>query len=82
MIKSSLDWPAIETDFLKKSAGLAHSRDIKKMIHNLQNSVSELSKAEVLARRGKPHLAEELLAKVNDDIKLLEEFILIAALLG
>lgn len=82
MIKSSLDWQSAEADFLKKSAKLIHNKDIKKMIYNLRNSVSELSNAEVLARQGRPHLAEELLAKVNDDIKLLEEFILIATLLG
>jgi hypothetical protein len=52
------------------------------MIDNVGVEVTALSKAEVLARRGSKHFAEEILVKINNDIEMIEEFILIAALIG
>lgn len=82
MIKSSLDWPAIETVLLHKATTLSHGPDVYKMIKNIQTGITELSRAEVLARRGQRHKAEEILAKVNNDIEMVEEYLLMAALLG
>jgi hypothetical protein len=52
------------------------------MIDNIGVEVTALSKAEVLARRGSKHVAEEILLKINTDIEMVEEFILVAALIG
>jgi hypothetical protein len=52
------------------------------MIGNIRMEITELSKAEVLARNGRGHLAEELLVKINEDIETVEGFLLVAALLG
>jgi hypothetical protein len=52
------------------------------MINNIGTEVTLLSKAEVLARRGNKTSAIELLEKINNDIELVEEFILVAALMG
>jgi hypothetical protein len=52
------------------------------MIRNIGLEVTELSKAEVLARTGRSTLAEELLVKINEDIETVEGFLLVAALLG
>lgn len=82
MIKTSLDWGLIETDLLHKSQGLAHGQEVRKMIRNIQYEVSLLSKAEVLARRGKKLMAEELLDQINEDIQTVQEFLLVAALIG
>lgn len=81
-IKKSLEWPAIETDLLHKAVLLSNGHDIYKMIKNIQSGVTELSRAEVLARRGQRHKAEEILARVNNDIEMVEEYLLIATLLG
>jgi hypothetical protein len=52
------------------------------MIENIKSEVTALSKAEVEARQGKLRRAEDLLSKINEDIQLVEEYILIATLLG
>jgi hypothetical protein len=52
------------------------------MINNIRTEVTQLSKAEVAARTGKIHAAENLLNKINEDIEILEGFLLVAALLG
>lgn len=82
MIKNSTEWSAIETKMLKQASKLRHSTDVKKMIGNIRSKVTELSKAEVDARRGKKLRADELLCQVNDDIRTVEEYLLVAALLG
>ena len=52
------------------------------MIRNISTDVSNLSKAEVLARANRSNRAEEILAKINEDIETVEGFLLVAALLG
>jgi hypothetical protein len=52
------------------------------MINNIRIEVTKLSRAEVMARTGRGHLAEELLVKINEDIETVEGFLLVAALLG
>lgn len=81
-IKSSLDWNNLESKLLRQTLTLKHSHEIRKMIGNIHVDVVALSKAEVEARRGKKHAADELLNKVNEDIEIVEEFLLVAALLG
>ena len=82
MIRNSLDWPGKESSLLHKTIGLVHEQEVRRMIKNIQLEVTELSKAEVLVRQGQKHRADELLAKVNQDIEIVEEFLLVAALLG
>ena len=82
IIKSSLDWETIKTDLLHKTNKLAHGRDVRRMISNISAKIAELSKAEVAARRGRSNLAAELLTQINEDIETVEEFLLVAALLG
>jgi hypothetical protein len=82
VIKNSLDWNNLETSLLRKTIGLKHEQEIRRMIGNIRSEVTELSKAEVLARQGHKHHASEVLAKVNNDIELVEEYLLVAALLG
>jgi hypothetical protein len=81
-IKDSVEWTPIEDYLNEKSFGLKHEREIKKMIRNLRNNVAELSKAEVEMRRGRTNKAAALLDNINNDIELVEEYILVAALIG
>ena len=81
-IKSSLDWNLIETNLTHKARGLVHERDIRRMINNIRTEVTQLSKAEVAVRSGRIHAAEDLLEKINNDMEVLEGFLLVAALLG
>jgi len=82
MIKTSLDWPAVEQDLLANSRGVRYQHQLVVMIHNIDQSVSNLSRAEVAARRGRSTQAEELLSKINQDIEMIREYILVARLLG
>ena len=81
-MKNSLEWAGICTDLTAKAGRLANGKDVVRMINNIGISVTELSRAEVDARRGKTCRAEELLSKINTDIELVEEYLLVAALLG
>lgn len=92
MIKSSLEWAGYKTELTRKInavianikgiRGFSNVYDIRKMLSNIDESVTELSKAEVLARRGNGHPAKVILEKVNKEIELLEEYILVAKLIG
>lgn len=81
-IKNSLEWSVIEDRLRKKSHGLTHERQIRKMIENLKSDVTELSKSEVLERRTQRKITEPLLNKINENIQMIEEYILVAALIG
>ena len=82
MIKNSLDWPKKETTLRRQSMNLNQYPDIVKMLNSITSEVSQLSKAEVRVRAGRKHDADEILVKVNQDIELVEEYILVAALIG
>ena len=38
----SLDWVKIELELIRQSRDLSNSRDVRKMIKNIQNQVSQL----------------------------------------
>lgn len=82
MIKNSLEWNEVELTLMRQARGMANSADIFKMIKNINPDISKLSVAEVAARRGKKLQATELLAKINEDITMVEEYLLIAKILG
>lgn len=82
MIKNSLEWANIEVSLMRKAAGLSHGTEVRKMIRNIQDEIKLLSRAEVDARRGKKMRANELLEKINNDIQTVQEFLLVAALIG
>lgn len=81
-ISNSLEWSGVETVLFTRCKQLKNKIDLHIMIDNIHKSVIELSKAEVMGRRGNKHLVEAALVKVNTEIELVEEFILVAALLG
>lgn len=82
MITVSTDWSAVEANLRHKVHGFSYENDVRKLLNNISHTVTELSKAEVDYRRGKKRRAEELLQKVNQDIEMVEEYILLAALIG
>ncbi len=81
-IKNSLDWSRIEIDLIHKCNGLVFQRDVRRMIDNIRLEIKELSIKEVQARRGNIHRNDELIKKINQDIEMIEGFILVAALIG
>lgn len=81
-IKNSTDWSDIEFRIMNKVRGLKHEREIKRLISNVKNSITELSKAEVEMRRKRTNNVDALIEKINIDIEMVEEYILVAALIG
>lgn len=86
MIRNSLEWVRLDT-VLRHQANTkittsANRVQVCKMIKNIDAEITLLSKAEVLARRGNSTLAETLLTKINNDIEMVEGFILVGALIG
>lgn len=82
MIKTSLDWSSYEINLLSKTQKLSHGKEVRKMIENIGKEVTQLSRAEVELRHGKKHATDEILIKVNEDIEMVEEYLLVAALIG
>jgi len=84
-IKTSLDWANIETTLRKQvrtKIRISSNRvQINRMIDNLGKVITELSKEEVLERRGHSNNVLKLLAQIEEDIDSIEEFIIIAALI-
>lgn len=85
-IRNSVDWAPTETALRSrinsKVENSSNRSQLLRMIDNIGIEVTSLSKAEVLARRGSKANAEYLLEKINNDINEVNEFILVAALLG
>ena len=86
MIRNSLEWASVESSLRHQANTKIDTHDnryqVCRMINNIGVEITLLSKAEVLARRGSTYHASELLQKINEDIELVEEFILVAVLMG
>jgi hypothetical protein len=82
MIKTSLDWSNYEISLLRKTRKLGYGQEVRKMINNIHAEITLLSKAEVELRPGKKHATDELLIKINQDIEMIEDYLLVAALIG
>ena len=81
-IKNSTDWHAIQGKLITELHQIGYNPDLRKMIRNIALMVSDLSKAEVEARR--IHNSKNLVApleKINKSIKHIEQFLLIARLM-
>lgn len=86
MIGNSVEW-AIADNILRQQVNSkiytqSNKQDVCRMLDNIGAKITKLSRAEVLARRGQKAQAVELLTQINDDINMVEEFILVAALIG
>jgi hypothetical protein len=81
-IQTSTDWVAVESKLNSKCRNLIHGDEVKKMIRNITSEITKLSKAEVQARQGRKGQASELLMKINQDIEMVEEYLLVAAIIG
>lgn len=84
MITCSLDWSDRREEIYKKisTVSRAQSLELKKLLNTIDNLVRDLSRAEVTARRNHQEI-EKLpeLAKVNEAIDNLEQWLIMAALL-
>ncbi len=81
-IEVSIDWYRVEDDLKQKGRRLEDNADLLDMLRNVGNRVTELSREEVKARSHRSNKAQETLEKINADVELIEEYLLIAMLRG
>lgn len=81
-IKNATDWQKVLTELTSELNQLGYNPDLARMMRNISGMVTDLSKAEVEARRihNYKNLAVPL-EKINMSIKHLEQFLLIAKLM-
>ena len=81
MIKNSLEWQAQRRDLAEKVRSVPYSPDLRRMLKNIDDLVTELSKIEVDARRTKSNTkVNNHLSKISEAINTLEQWTLLAAL--
>jgi hypothetical protein len=81
-INSSLDWQHVHSKLRTQVNSLPFNPDLRKMLNNISNMVSELSKLEVEARRTqKFSYLEKQIEAINKSIDHLEKLLLMAELL-
>jgi len=82
MIRDSLDWAIYSIKLLERSNHLSYNKDLRKMLSNIERKVHELSRAEVYDRRTGSNTALPILKKINEEINMVEEYLLYAILAG
>jgi len=81
-IQTSLDWETVGTELTIQLNKLPYNPDLRKLIHNIDIMIVELSKAEVEARRiHKPEYTKEKVDAINKAINHFEKILLIAQLM-
>lgn len=82
-IQTSLDWQAVHSELRKQIEQLSFNPDLRRMLNNISNMVSELSSAEVETRRiNKPEYNKLKVDDINKAINHLEKLLLIAKLMS
>jgi len=84
-IKTSLDWAKTETEIRRLGNMLPmFEADIKRITSRVSSLVKELSQLEVHARNTKSRLSicncESKVAKINEELKMIEKFHLMSML--
>lgn len=82
ILNNSLDWAKIESNIYEKIKNIQKFKDLKKIVENIKVDVEHLSKEEVKERTKRSNNASSLREKINNNIELLEEYIIIGKLLG
>jgi ribosomal 30S subunit maturation factor RimM len=83
IIKTATDWNSIKYDLIKSSRKLSNFKDIKKIIDNIDKDITALSRLEVVFRqRSNKTSLIPYLEKINTDIDMTRDYILVATLIG
>lgn len=82
-IENSLDWQAVHSELRTQIGQVPYNPDLRRMLNNISNMVSELSQAEVEARRiSKMSYTDTKVLQINTAINHLEKLLLIAKLMA
>jgi len=81
-IDTSLDWHHVHTILRNQMRNVGYNPDLQRMLNNITNMVTELSKTEVDARRKRMQSTiDEKIDKINQAIDNLEKILVIANLM-
>lgn len=81
-LKVALDWQIISANLRKDLKNVSHNPDLKKMLQNIEDMVTELSRSEVIARQTKrTSMLTSQIEKINKSIGHLQKLILIAQIM-
>lgn len=81
-LKIALDWQIISANLRKDLKNVSHNPDLKKMLQNIEDMVTELSRSEVIARQTKrTSMLTSQIEKINKSIGHLQKLILIAQIM-
>ena len=81
-LKVALDWQIISANLRKDLKNVSHNPDLKKMLQNIEDMVTELSRSEVIARQTKrTSMLIGQIEKINKSIGHLQKLILIAQIM-
>jgi hypothetical protein len=81
-IDTSLDWQNVHTILRTQMRNVGYNPDLQRMLNNITNMVTELSKVEVDARRKRiQSTVDEKIDKINQAIDHLEKILVIANLM-
>jgi hypothetical protein len=81
-IETALDWGVVGVELTIQLNQLPYNRDLRRMLRNLDEMVTELSKAEVEARRiHKLEYTKDKVDEINKAIDHFEKLLLIAQLM-
>lgn len=82
-INHALDWQEVHTKLKRDLSTIGHNPDLRKMLNNISDMVTELSKIEVTARRVQSTtLVADRVTAINSAISHLSKLILIAQLMS
>lgn len=82
-IQTSLDWNSVHSELRTQIGQVPFNPDLRRMLNNITNMVSELSQLEVESRRiNKPEYNKEKVDSINQAINHLEKLLLIAKLMS
>jgi vacuolar-type H+-ATPase subunit E/Vma4 len=82
-LKVALDWQIISANLRKDLKNVSHNPDLKKMLQNIEDMVTELSRSEVIARQTKrTSMLASQIEKINKSINHLQKLILIAQIMN
>ncbi len=82
-IERAIDWHNVHTELRSQMQKLGYNPDLQRLLNNITNMVTELSKLEVTFRRTQKYsMLDTKVAEINKAIDHLEKLILMAKLMN
>lgn len=82
-INHAIDWNEVRIEIQSQMSKIGYNPDLKKMLKNIDNMVTELSKLEVSFRRTQKYsMLDDKVNEINKAINHLEKLILMAKLMS